>query len=200
MTHGPTRHSLLYHRQEVCNARTRTTTIGNTASVIANMDDDDFDDLFAGIDDFPDSSQESLTAAAAANLAIPPSSQERDGRASHDQASQQDASMTDYLPKDHVLPGTPALLPTDSALRSVTDKIESMFETIRHTLSSKDSDLTIALKSKTTNVQHTGRPHLIRFPGKTADEAWRFSELHLLTSYPKSNLDSCGDAHPRIDI
>jgi len=162
------------------------------------MDDDDFDDLFAGIDDFPDSSQESLTAAAA-NLAIPPSSPERDSRASHNQDSQQDVSMANYSLEYHVLPGTPALLPTDSALHSAKDKIESMFETIRHTLSSKDSDLTIALKSKTTNVQHTGRAHLIRFPGKTADEAWRFSELYLLASCDMSDLHSCGDAHPRID-
>lgn len=57
----------------------------------------------------------------------------------------------------------------------VISRIESVFESMLDVLLEEERSLTIVLKSRSTtaNSDHPGK--LVCFPGKTADEAWRFS-------------------------
>ncbi|OMP85627.1 Meiotic recombination protein SPO11 [Diplodia seriata] len=75
-------------------------------------------------------------------------------------------------------------LPVSNASSAICDKervisdIESIFESMLDVLHTGGDSLTLFLKSR-TQVQPVGlaRGRLIRFPGRTADEAWRFTVL-----------------------
>lgn len=144
---------------------------------VMDFDDDDFDDLLAGVDDFPDSSQESLTAGAA-KLAMP-SSSTQDG---------------DHYSEAHPWESTPSIESSGANVPSVPqagpppaiqweihkplpvqDRIQRVFDGIAHTLSTKSGELSVVLRTKTKSAHAASCLRRITFPGKSAEEAWRFS-------------------------
>ncbi|KAK4544162.1 hypothetical protein LTR36_004372 [Oleoguttula mirabilis] len=171
------------------------------------MDDEDFEDLFGGGNVLEDSSQESLTNAAA-NLAFYESDDEKrmHGRqtspatslgSEDDEHSERKLARAATLtpgvgeqPDERDPPisaGSPPLsLQVQS--RSVISKIEEVFEQIADGMISKHNEicLTLKVRSKPTTAtavtqghdvshQAEARSRRVCFPGKSAEEAWRFT-------------------------
>lgn len=152
------------------------------------MDDDEFDDLLAGVDSCPGSSQESLTHAAAnldINITGPPStapnsvhsqSESRpfidDG--AHMQIYREPTRLPGEISSFSSKPEQPPTPPT------VAEKIERVFLNISDALATDVDQLCVVLRAKPSTAGAQSRPRLISFPGKTAKEAWRFSRsIHL---------------------
>ena len=141
------------------------------------MDDERFQDLFEEDDLLADSSQESLTSAAA-KLAF-----DRD-------AEQVDSVVGDSIVA-HRQESTPlraSLICNDGKDHVVREKIEEVFHQIEDALLHEKNELVIELKSRvhrtTKSSSVTGlssipdvvaKPRRVCFPGKTAQEAWRFT-------------------------
>lgn len=194
------------------------------------MDDEEFDDLLAGVDLLQDSSQESLTSSAA-NLEFcddsdqddrvencptsPPSSVEvHDGMESKvEHAHGRDTGMPELpspdetgtgkddleqpLSPEHLSKYAPHCCAyklqaslTSCGRNTVLEKIEEVFERIADALLDEKDDLAITLKTRvsranvpTTSTSNsilgpvTTKSRRICFPGKTAEEAWRFSKM-----------------------
>jgi meiotic recombination protein SPO11 len=148
------------------------------------MDDEDFEDLFAEDDMLVDSSQESLTTAAA-NLVF-------DNWPKNIVNDSPPTPVTSANSQESVeFPGE-SRAADDTQSRSsfqcqesstVVEQIESVFEQITDGLINGDNKLTIELKTRPTSTTQGGHPpspasakiKAISFPGRTAAEAWRFS-------------------------
>lgn len=135
------------------------------------MDDDDFDDLLAGVEMFPDSSQESLTNAAS-SLDLDMVS--RTTMQSSISGSTQDGLQS--MLKEHSDAVNP-MQRNGTAPHAAAAKIERIFRDLQHALSTKDGELFIPLRSRPSSANAASRVRYLRFPGKTAEEAWRFSRL-----------------------
>lgn len=141
------------------------------------MDEEYFQDLFEEDDELADCSQESLISAAA-KLAF-----DRD-------AEQVDSVLGDSI-IEHRRECTPPRAPltcNDGKDHVVREKIEEVFNQIEHALLHEKNELVIELKSRvhrtTKSSTATGSTSItdivaksrrICFPGKTAQEAWRFT-------------------------
>lgn len=145
------------------------------------MDDDDFEDLLAGVDWFLGSSQESLTFAAA-DLAVhtpittPTSvhSQEEARLPITDGANLQIQHEPRRLPGDIMSLGS--TLEQLATPLIVSEKIEHIFLDLSDALSTGHGQLRLVLRAKPSTAGEQTRIRYINFPGKTAEEAWRFSE------------------------
>ena len=141
------------------------------------MDDEGFQDLFEEDERLAHSSQESLTSAAA-KLAF-----DRD-------AEQVDSVVGDSIAK-HRRESTPpraSLTCNDGKDQAVREKIEEVFRQIEDALVHEKNELVIELKYRVHRITKSGsaaglspiadmvsRTRRVRFPGKTAQEAWRFT-------------------------
>ena len=146
------------------------------------MDDEDFEDLFEEADMLPGSSQESLTAAAA-NMMFD------DHEYMHDVQSTPATSI--YSEEYHKIQdqqvdtndSTQCTTNSSREGKSAIDQIEAIFARIADDLTSEDNQLTIKLKARPTAAIAYSRSltrappktRLIRFPGTSETEAWRFS-------------------------
>ena len=141
------------------------------------MDDEDVDDLLAGVAVLEGSSQESLTNAAA-NLAFCDDSNEEERQAT---------APTSVGCQDTAASSSP----TKSTSLTVIEKIEGVFEGVADALLAEQDELAITLKTRTTTGARvfsfalprdssSGAVKIkqIRFPGKSAEEAWRFSMIN----------------------
>ena len=162
--------------------------------------DDDFDDLHAGVEMLEDSSQESLTKAAA-NLLFYDDFQEKARQCSPPTSvgsPDQGATKADDVPKKakdmfiSPLAGE-NLTPSGSLSTSsptVIDKIEAVFEEIAKALLRESNELAITIRTRMRPKARastftpggdasieTVKTRRICFPGKTAEKAWRFSKV-----------------------
>ncbi|KAF2170797.1 hypothetical protein M409DRAFT_63857 [Zasmidium cellare ATCC 36951] len=145
-----------------------------------DFDDDDFQDLFDEAQLLPDSSQESLNDQTAnitfAEVAdedfdIPNLQRCRDANERKENDSDEMIEAGDSAPAEQ------EAYDQDS---NVTAKIEACFERIVDALLNEKDEISITLKSRKTNRsardgEATSSERLICFPGKSAEEAWRFS-------------------------
>lgn len=137
------------------------------------MDDEDFDDLLAGVEMISGSSQESLTNAAA-NLDIDialPRSFVPDGVA----IEHYNANGTQEGKSNQGVEACPSTQGQPSPPLTVAEQIEGIFKQISDALTTEGSNIFITLQTKPSAALEGSRPRRIKFPGKTAEEAWRFS-------------------------
>lgn len=161
-------------------------------------DDDDFDDLLAGVELLEDSSQESLTTAAA-NLLFYDDDDEGARRTSPPTSvGSRDAGASKADPVIQHAEGESVSSSANSCLAhsgshatsssTVIEKIEAVFEDIADALLRESNELAITMRTRTrpragvsSSTPVTGassgtvKARRICFPGKTAEEAWRFS-------------------------
>lgn len=148
------------------------------------MDDyDDFDEVFDEIyedDEMLLDSQESLTDAAANpmfdsdgdDIVIDPSTPATSENSQH--AQQHNVETNDVLNSSHS---------GSSEDCTALEQIEAIFDKITETLDDQDDELQIQLRIRPKPSSLNGQApssasskfKAIRFPGKTANEAWRFS-------------------------
>ena len=196
--------------------------------MVAMEYDEDFDDLLAGVELLEDSSQESLTNAAADvdlydddndctmyGEGCSPPAQATGSLTSDelmnswnffDRPSLSQSPLPDSFKRTGDVRSVPVPLPqdvpnttanaahsvsseaADRSSMSVINKIEAIFEEIADALLQEKNELTVTLLRRTQpqNVSATSPVELtnpsqsvvskrIRFPGRTAEEAWRFS-------------------------
>lgn len=199
------------------------------------MSDDDFDDLLDGVDVLHDSSQESLTKAAA-NLDFVESDVQpalarsdglldvvkRNGRRAEealthhpdaetvlqyarpeDQGRQRPSNLTRFSSNAtrtslDVLTARSKDQPRLTGPGpSVVQRIESVFEEIADSLLSEKDRLSITLKTRPKESTHqlvtsnrVVKERRICFPGKTAEEAWRFSTCDSNSSLGLTDIHS----------
>ncbi|UJO19527.1 uncharacterized protein CLAFUR5_06652 [Fulvia fulva] len=145
------------------------------------MDDDDFDDLFSEVDFLPGSSQVSLTDAAA-NMSFGGSVGDEAYASEDNLAAPEDTDMLDQWPEEAFEDQEPPLKLEPNA--HAIAKIEAVFELMADAMLNDKNELSVTLKVRNSKAknQHTSpdiddRTKRICFPGKTADEAWRFGEI-----------------------
>jgi len=141
------------------------------------MDDEHFEDLFEEDDGLADSSQESLTSAAA--------------KLAFDRDAEQVDSVVGDSTVEHRRKSTPprgSITCNDGKDHVVREKIDEVFHQIEDALLHEKNILVIELKSRvhrtTKSSTATGSSSItdvvtksrrVCFPGKTAQEAWRFT-------------------------
>ena len=149
------------------------------------MDDQDFDDFVDEEDMLIDSSQESLTTAAA-NLQFGNDDDDQDmhnslstpGTSAH---SQDSTDIRDDQNKTGSMSEPTTVRPSESY--PVMKQIQTVFERIADGLTDENNRISVLLKvrptSATPNTRHAAsiptKTKEICFPGRTAREAWRFS-------------------------
>ena len=147
------------------------------------MEDDDFEDLLARADVFPGSSQHSLTHLAA-DLDLF-SDMEESQETAQTSLADEDRSIDALCHEEDKRPLRQQVRPTTKVLGStasnptpadVKEQIERIFNTIRTALMSHHDRLILTINMRPTHSQGEARVRHISFPGRTADEAWRFSE------------------------
>lgn len=129
------------------------------------MDGDDFDDLLAGVEEIPGSSQESLTNAAA-NLGIDVAAIQREST----------VTVRNNVVREHERSLQNTLTPCPTS-HSVAAQIKRTFSDIAEALATPDGELCLTLRTRPAKAGIDRRSRSIRFPGKTEEEAWRFSRL-----------------------
>ncbi|KAH9831066.1 Meiotic recombination protein SPO11 [Teratosphaeria destructans] len=178
-------------------------------AIIKMTDDGDFEDLFAGGDVAQDLSKDSLIATAAdltcnegRYLDMLLNRSERDSTTAARDAREhcietRDDSRSATSAQDESTAEQPSTTPGPSTFgvpTSVIDHIEHVFKNIAKALLN-DKELSVTLKHRATIgdgsiLQKTAaerwaeaKPRRICFPGKTADEAWRFSASSFFAQY-----------------
>lgn len=165
------------------------------------MDDEDFDDLLAGVDMLLGSSHESLTDAAA-NLDLDILTYRSDVLAPANEARDRDEDRKGHQSFEPLQ--KPSHDPTSwqASYLTAAEKIEQVFKDIQASLTTDGDQLSISLQVRPSAGEGEGRSRLISFPGKNEGEAWKFSTLAQSRLGRKKILtgNSGRPANPRADV